>query len=150
MIRWPTELNLDNAPSFIAIALFVWGIVKGVAALVARYKKRGFTVERTLTSAPDIGNDVTIVNLSDKPLMISAWDIVWARWRPWGKHITCGAADGDDDSYGLTIPPYDRHRFGFVGEYYFDTGAKTRAAKGRLYMRIWIAGQRGAHWFKLL
>lgn len=148
--RWLTESNFNLVATGVGIIVSITVIIQAVAAGVTYLRTRRIAVERMITSHPEIGNTLTIVNLSDKPLMISAWDIVWARGRPWGRTVTMGAFDGNEDSVGFTIPPHERKRFNFLHEHHFPTGRKTQRRNGRLYCRIWLAGDGKARWFKLL
>lgn len=115
-----------------------------------RFTKRKLSVDRSLTSAVDIGNTVWINNASDQPQMIVAWDIIWARWRPWGRIQTNLIHEADFDDDGFTIAPHQRQRFDFSEEDYFKTDAAVRQKYGKLYVRLWTIGAQRAKWFRLL
>lgn len=126
------------------------GALKGVGEFYERYLRRNFVVERNLTSSSAVGNTIWIINLGDKPVLISRWDIVWARrWlRARVPTHLCGESDSEDD--GIAIAPHARVRLNFADESHFETNAKTAERFGRLYFRVWLSGRRRPRWFHLL
>ena len=121
--------------------------IKGLLDLWDRFTKRRLTIERVLQDEQH-GNVITIVNISDKPLPISHFDVVWFRRRWWGKGVTYEPTDmGLDD--GFTIAAHDRHRIIYAEADWFSWNAAMQDRHGRLWFRIWVAGDRRVKWFPL-
>jgi hypothetical protein len=141
---WTVALAILGGLATLAAAL------KAASEIYERYLKRKIVVDRSLTSSPQIGNSIWITNLSDKPLLISAWDVIWARRRLW-RWVQTNHCEGSDwDSDGIEIKPNARVRLDFADGRHFGTGAKMREQFGQLYFRVWRPGSRGARWFHLL
>lgn len=93
----------------------------------------------SFTSAPDIGNEVRIRNLSLKPLILVHWEVFYGSgiW-PFRKETSI--CDRDYDASDATIAPASTHTLTFAGESYFSTSHDR--LKGRsVYIRLHIAGR---------
>ena len=90
------------------------------------------------TSDPDIGNEVIIQNPSDTPVMISYWELLWAR-RSWPKLRSTNGRFPDEGRCDITIAPHSSHTLRFVGEDHWD-GRPDGGQK--LFLRLHIVGRR--------
>jgi hypothetical protein len=124
------------------------GTVKTLQEIWSNLSKRRLAVERELTGSVDVGNTVNIANLTDKPILVSNVEVVWARWRPWGRTITHRPTDFNWEN-GFTIEPHGRRSFNYSGADYFPSGHAAREAHGRLFFLVWMTGDKKPKWFDI-
>lgn len=139
---WKTALaaGAGTPPTLAAIA--------SVQAIVEKFGKRRLAVEHQLTDSEEIGNTINVVNISDKPLPISHVDVVWGRWRPWGKRVTYEPTD-IEWSNGFTLAAHERRTMIYADADHFAWGALSHKLHGRLFVRVWLAGNRKPEWFRI-
>ena len=137
----------------IVIALLSLSI-SAVLALVRLYE---FVRDRSphlsaitrLTSDPDIGNEVTLLNASKVPANIYHYDLVRAHRSPLGKNWRIGRKvvgvefDLEGDNVHVTVDAYSQTIIPFTGQDHFDWGG---ALKHDLYIRLWMVGRHRPLW----
>jgi len=139
MLHWMSNLPYATIPAW-------WGAV--LSTILAAIKgwelwRNRFRVEigGGFTSAPDIGNEVRIRNLSPNPLILVHWEVFYGSgfW-PFRKEISL--RDRDYDASDTTIAPVSTYTLTFADESYFSINPNR--LKGRsVFIRLHIAG-RGA------
>jgi len=132
-------MNIDHD----LIAL--WGaVLSTILALTKIWEmwsaRRRIEVSYSFTSIPEEGNDIIIRNVSDKPFIITFWELLFCerknfRWVPYRTEDPCGYA------YDLCIQGHSSKTLKFRGPDHFDWGHKAMAGK-RIYLRLHIAGKR--------
>jgi len=90
-------------------------------------------------SDPEIGNEVTIINISGRPLLVSYWELTWVSGILWWRKEENPVPLSEPGF--LAIPPHSKHVLAFAEEDWFTWGSRT-VSKGRLYLRLHIAGKR--------
>jgi hypothetical protein len=123
----------------------VWGA--GLSTLLALIKvwevwssRRRIEVSYSFVGLPEIGNDIIIRNLSDKPMIITYWELLFCekrgiKWVPYRNENPAG------DTSDICILGHSSKSLNFSGHYYFDWGYKALGGK-RLYLNLHIAGKR--------
>lgn len=122
-----------------------WGAgLSTLLALVKLYElwQNRFRVEVgcVFTSDESIGNEVLIRNLSNRPLIITYWELLYCsgRW-PHTKFESFESAEFDDGDDRLD--PNETRTLSFSEANYFATTPK--ALKGRrIYIRLYFAGRK--------
>lgn len=109
--------------------LALWGAV--LSTLLAAIKlfeiwqtRTQIEVSYSFASDPEIGNEVIIRNLSNKPILITYWELFWQH-RRWGKLIT---EDGTFPDYDFKDKKLDAHSstsIHFWGSDHFGWSAKA-------------------------
>ena len=91
------------------------------------------------TGHAEHGNDIYIRNLSDKPIILSYWELFY-RSNKWPFKKDTYIISPEADAYDMKIEPHSSKTLNFNGIEHFSWGAK--AMKGRrIYMRITIVGR---------
>lgn len=135
------------ALAVVAAITTLCGAIKAVLDLRDRSTKRRLTIEWTLQDVRH-GNLIAIVNISDKPLPISHFDVVWYKRRWWGGRKTYEPTDPRMDD-GFTIAAHERYKINYADADWFSWNADMQDRYGRLWFRIWVAGDKRVKWFKL-
>jgi hypothetical protein len=124
------------------------GAIKTAQEILRSFGGKRIAVERELTSSVEVGNTVNLANLTDKPLLVSNVEVVWARRGLLGRKITYRPTDFDWTN-GFTIPPHGRIPFNYADADYFSTSAATRKMHGHLFFLVWITGEKKPKWFDI-
>lgn len=90
-------------------------------------------------SGPD-SNDIIIRNLSDKPMIVTYWELLFCE-RKGLKWATYRNENPEDDTRDICIAAHSSKTLNFSGQYYFEWGHKALGGK-RLYLNLHIAGKR--------
>lgn len=137
MPDWMTNLPDATAPAWWgAVLSTVLAAVKGWEIWRDRFRVE---VGGSFTSAPDIGNEVRIRNLSPKPLILVHWEVFYGSG-VWPFRKETSICERDYDAGDSTIAPVSTHTLAFVDESYFSTSYDR--LKGRsVYIRLHIAGR---------
>lgn len=94
------------------------------------------------TSDPERGNEITIENSSDRPAMISYWELAWAD-RRFGRTLFERIEEmPDEGSYDVTIPPHARHTLHFVDGHHFRKRSDIDGHKVQLYLKLYLVARR--------
>jgi hypothetical protein len=92
----------------------------------------------SFTSADQVDDEITVVNLSDRTVQVAHWSLAWQQAFSATK-IT--DLTPDDGGYRFTIDPKSEHTITFSDADKFDWGSK--AAKGRkMYLTLFLFGRR--------
>ena len=129
---------MDAPPPLVTLAIAAWGAVVATA-LAARDIWRGrFRVTASLAyrSDPNLGDEILITNLGDKPVTLRYWEIVFLH-RRWPRPEVARAPIGDDgELVARALPPGDTCHLHFKDFYHFDLSPRL------IYIRLHFAGRR--------
>ena len=89
---------------------------------------------------PEVGNDIIIRNLSDKPIIITYWELLFCE-RKGLRWVTYRNENPAEDTSDICIQGHTSKKINFSDQDYFPWGYKTLGGK-RLYFNIYIAGKR--------
>lgn len=106
----------------------VWGA--GLSTLLALIKlalikvwevwssRRRIEVSYNFVGLPEVGNDIIIRNLSDKPLVVTCWELLFCEKKgmKWVPYKTESPAEDTSD---ICIPGHSSKSLNFSGQYYF-------------------------------
>lgn len=97
-------------------------------------------VGRSLTSEPEIGNQIFIRNLGSKPIILEYWQLHYcSRWWPIRKFEEF--ASPREDAADIKIPPHSSKTLSFTGQHHFSWGHKVLNGRS-IYIKLYIAGRR--------
>lgn len=98
-------------------------------------------VSLATTGSTELGNEIYIYNLCDRPLTLVYWRLEWRSglW-PFQK-VAKSLTPEFDMSAGRKIEEYSQLTLPFRDEYYFKTGTPELEGK-RLYMTLYFAGKK--------
>lgn len=137
MLEWVNSLPSAAAPAWWgAVLSTILAAIKGFELWRDRFR---IEVGATFTSAPDIGNEIRIRNISPKPLILVHWEVFYTKgiW-PFRKETPIEEREYDvGDS---TIAPYSTHSLNFVDQTYFSTSHNILKGR-RIFIRLHIAGR---------
>jgi hypothetical protein len=126
--------------------LTLWGA--GLSTILALVKiwelwssRRRIEVSYGFSGGPD-GNNIIIRNLSDKPMILVYWELLFCE-RKWLKWVPYRNENPAEDARDLCIAAHSSHVLNFSGQDYFEWGHKALGGK-RLYLALHIAGKRKA------
>ena len=126
---------MDAPPPLVTLAIAAWGAVVATA-LAARDIWRGrFRVIASLAdpSDPNLGYEVLITNLGDKPVTLRSWEIV-SLDRRWPRPEVARVPIADwGETLSRALPPGDTCRLHFEG---LDLSPRL------IYIRLHFAGRR--------
>lgn len=149
LIAWADTIDWPKT------ALAVGGAISGTVATFKTLQEirrnlggKRLAVERELTGSVTVGNTVHLANLTDKPILVSNVEVVWARSRLWGRKITFHPTEFDW-SNGFTLKPHDRISFNYADADYFSTNFAARNMHGHLFFLVWITGDKKPKWFDI-
>lgn len=123
----------------------IWGA--GLSTLLALIKiwdiwsaRRRIEVSYGFVGLPEVGNDIIIRNLSDKPMIVTYWELLFCE-RKGLKWIPYKNENPAEDTCDICIQGHTSKILNFSGPDYFDWGHKALGGK-RLYLKMYIAGKR--------
>ena len=123
----------------------LWGA--GLSTLLALIKilelwsaRRKIEVSYGFVGVPEIGNDIIIRNLSDKPMILTYWELLFCE-RKGLKWVPYRNENPAEDTSDICIAAHSSKTFNFSGPDYFEWGHKALDGK-RLYLNMHIAGSR--------
>jgi len=128
-------------------------VISAILAAIRVYEfvcswRLGLSVKPALTSDPEIGNDIVVLNASNTPANIYFLDLVWLdrRWfrRLPGFRKVVNCESPIDLNRNITVPPHGQGTISFSEADYFAWGA---ALKEDIYLRLWLVGRRKPVWF---
>lgn len=132
---------MEFGKEFVAL----WGA--GLSTLLAAIKlwelwstRSRFEVGYGFVGIPEIGHDIIIRNLSNKPMILIYWELLFCerkglRWVPYRNE------NPEEDVCDIQIAAHSSKTIKFSGQNYFDWGHKALGGK-RLYLNIHVAGKR--------
>ena len=132
-------MSIDS--NFIAL----WGA--GLSTLLACVKiwelwsaRARVEVSYSFIGIPERGNDIIIRNISDKPFILTYWQLQFfehkrLRWIPYKTEEPC------EDAHDICIQGHSSKTLNFSGQDYFEWGHKALDGK-RIYLKLYIAGKR--------
>ena len=132
---------MEISKEFIAL----WGA--GLSTLLAFIKiwelwsaRRRIEVSYGFVGDPEIGNDIIIRNVSDKPMILAYWELLFCE-RKGLKWVAYRNKNPAEDTSDICIAPHSSKILHFSGPSYFEWGHKVLGGK-RLYLNMHIAGRR--------
>tara|TARA_R110002051_G_scaffold314963_1_gene392756 strand:- start:512 stop:1033 length:522 start_codon:yes stop_codon:yes gene_type:complete len=124
-----------------------WGavvatIVGAVQVYDRLFHKPPPTVTYLMSGSEEVGNHVTIINASNVPIIITAWELYWGKVKRFGMERGTSIAEADfEDVTVLTLAPYGHKTWSFTEENHFAWGYKM-AKRGHLYIELNVVGRR--------
>ena len=102
--------------------------------------RRRLEIDHRFVGDPEQGNDIIIRNISDKPLIVTYWQLLFCerkkfRWMPYRTE------EPNENAQDLCIQGHSSKTLNFREAYYFDWGYKAMAGK-RIYLKLYIAGEK--------
>ena len=122
----------------------IWGAVLSTVLAAIRVwefwqNRFRLEIDPFLTSLEEVGNEIQIRNLSDTPLLITYWELVWLSGY-WPLRKCSRTKSAEPDMSDIRIDAYSSTKFTFKEENHFGWGAK--ALKGRrIYLKLTVAGR---------
>lgn len=123
----------------------IWGA--GLSTLLALVKiwelwssRRRIEVSYSFNGLPEIGNDIIIRNLSDKPMIVTYWKLLFCEKKDF-KWVPYRNENPAEDTNDIYITGHSSVKLNFSGSDYFACGHKALDGK-RLYLNLYIAGKR--------
>ncbi len=97
-------------------------------------------VSYNFTSSESIGNEILIRNLSNRPLILTHWELLYCSGR-WPRRSFEPLESAEFDSGDRRLEPYATHTLHFAEANYFSSSPK--ALKGRrIFVLLHVAGRR--------
>jgi len=133
------EINMDMK-TFIAI----WGATLSTLLALVKLIEIWISRRRIETSygfsSPQIGNKIIIRNISDKPFIITYWNLLFCekkklQWVPYN------SIEPSEDTHDICVTGHSTKVLYFKEQNYFDWGNNVMAGK-RIYLELSIAGKR--------
>ncbi|WP_417427045.1 hypothetical protein [Hoeflea sp.] len=135
---WLENLPDATIPAWLGFILSMsLAIIKVWELWQGRFK---VDVSGSFTSAYDIGNTIYIRNLSPYAVILTHWEIYYAR-RFWPFSQREVAADRDFDAGDTTIEKASSYSLTFANEEYFSTSHKRLNGRS-LYVKLHFAGRK--------
>lgn len=122
-----------------------WGAgLSTLLALVKLYElwrdRSRVEVSYNFTGDVKIGSEVYIRNLSNRPLVLTHWELLYCSGR-WPRRSFTPLEGADFDAGDRRVEPYATHTLHFTEQSYFDWG--NRALNGRrIFIFLHIAGRK--------
>ena len=123
----------------------LWGA--GLSSLLALIKlweiwssRRRIEVSYSFVGLPEIGNDIIIRNLSDKPMIVTYWELLFCK-RKGLKWIPYRNENPAENTSDICIAGHSSKKLNFSGSDYFEWGHEALGGK-RLYLNVYIAGKK--------
>ncbi|MEK7811980.1 MAG: hypothetical protein AAB278_09240 [Pseudomonadota bacterium] len=99
-------------------------------------------VIHNFTGSESIGNEVLIRNLSNRPVILTHWELHYCSGH-WPKNSFETLATADFDSGDIRIEPYSTHTLHFADANYFSWNNKSLNGR-RIFILLYIAGRKPA------
>ena len=96
-------------------------------------------VSYNFTGDENIGNEVLIRNLCNRPLILAHWELLYCSGR-WPRRRFEPLESADFDSGDRRLEPYATHTLHFAEVNYFSWGHKTLNGR-RIFIRLHVAGR---------
>ncbi len=125
--------------------LALWGaVLSTILALVKIWEiwssRRRIEVSYNFIGLPEEGNDIIIRNISDKPFIITYWELLFCE-RKYFRWVPYRTEEPGEFAHDVSVQGHSTHILNFSGADYFDWGYKAMAGK-RIYLKLHIAGNK--------
>ena len=97
-------------------------------------------VSYNFTGSESIGNEIFIRNLSNRPLILTHWELLYCSGR-WPLRSFAPLESADFDSGDRRLEPYATHTLRFAEENYFSWGHKALNGR-RIFILLHVAGRK--------
>lgn len=129
----------------VSIYIAWWGAgLSTLLALVKFYElwrdRARVDVSYNFTGDVNIGNEVFIRNLSNRPLILAHWELLYCSGR-WPRRRFMPLESAEFDSGDRRLEPYATHALRFAEENYFDWGCNALNGR-RIFIMLHIAGRK--------
>lgn len=126
-----------------------WGaVVATIVAMTQLYDRLLHkpipTTTFLMSGSEGVGNHVIAINASTRPVLVTGWELYWAKPERLGFGMTRrpAIAESDfDDLSVLTLAPHGHKKWSFTEQNHFTWGWEM-AAKGQLYLELNIVGRK--------
>ena len=133
--------GVESGPALIAW----WGaILSTLLAIVKVFElwrdRFRVDVSYNFTGDQTIGNKIIIRNLSNRPLILAHWELLYCSGR-WPRRRFEPIENSDFDSGDYRLEPYATHTLHFVEENYFSWSHSALKGRG-IFIRLHFAGRK--------
>jgi hypothetical protein len=139
---------------WLSIASFATSGILAIIKLVEFFgaNKIRIKADVSLTSLPELGNTITLLNDSEIPITISYFELVWTNKRklfgliplPFTRKVEASDSPIDPpDGYSALVAPHETHVLQFTEQYHFDWGVEL---EHDIYLKVWIVGHDDPFW----
>ena len=113
---------MDAPPPLLTFAIAAWGAALATLIAIRDTWRNRFRVDATLSyrSDPTLGNEILITNLSDKPVTLVYWEILFLNRRCPRREEVRQSISPEGELLSRVLPPGDTCRLDFTGFYHFD------------------------------
>lgn len=124
----------------------IWGgglatLHAAVSTIRAWLNRARIDVITNLTTSADVGNQIVIYNHSAIPINIYGYDIY--RKKGWfGKKRGIISSFQDGELMSFKIEPHTSETINFREQYHFSISNKDKEERGKLRMKLYIAGRK--------
>lgn len=132
------ELSLINNLDPLAL----WGAILSTGLAIREIQKARVKLEVGFTFTGDIehlGNRIFLRNLSDKPIVITWWQLQWCK-KKWFRWEMFDGIDPDDHFTDIVVLPHSSYTIVFSGENYFDSSKKLYEG-GAIVLYLLVSGR---------
>jgi hypothetical protein len=142
-----TELSVILSAYAAALSTFL-GVLRCIEFFLDRRPK--ISAYTALTSLPEIGNTITLVNTSKTPANIYWFELVWVkpgvlyRFVPFLRRVESSETPLTDQYADIAIGAHSRYDLVFDEDEHFDWGVGLTSD---IYLKISIAARRFPVWF---
>ena len=140
-----------DASTIAIISLWVSGILAAIRIFeLVDSRRPKLSVVTSLTSDPEIGNTITILNASNVPANIWYFELAYVepgrcqRYIPLLRKTVSEESPLDHESCNITVPPHGQHSLDFSDGDHFNWGPSIKCD---IYLKIWMVGRRSQTWF---
>jgi hypothetical protein len=150
-------MDKQDVTFWLSIASFGISAILAIIKLVefATTDKVRLKADAMLTSHPDLGHTIKVLNNSAIPVTISYFEIAWTERRklfgvipiPFTRKVdSTDSPIEPPDGYDTLVAPHETHQISLVDEYQFDWGADL---KQDVYLKVWLVGHDNPFWLWL-
>ncbi len=133
----PMPSSIQIGVSFLTISVSASAIIKLYEMWRDRFR---IEISYNFRSLPDIGNDITIRNLSPKSITLTHWSLIYVSGKWPTRHYT-PMASPEYDFNDIEIKANSSHTLTFSDISHFDWGATSLRGR-RIFIRIYTAGRK--------
>ena len=122
----------------------IWGAVLssflgGIKVWELWRSRRKIEVSYGFDSRPEVGNEIIIRNISDKPMIITYWELQFCVFN-WFRWVPDKTENPGEDRHDIFVAAHTSLSLPFRGECFFKWGRDAFKGK-RLYLELQIAGK---------
>ena len=122
----------------------LWGaILSTILAVLKIYEvwdtRTKIEVSYSICLDSAIGNEIIIRNLSDKPIIITYWELLWQH-REWGRIVTESGIFADNVIVDKRLEGHTSMTISLAGDRHFSATSRNSLDKNKIYLYLYLAG----------